>query len=80
MRKDKFCGKVVMSFTFLHMIRAIDISLRKTVEKLSIVEEGPEGTEVLKTLSKLNSIRRSHVKFMESNPELFDKNIKGIKV
>lgn len=76
MKKNSFSGAYVMKVTFHHMIRAVDISLRKTIARLDeFDDDGNEGEEVLKTLSNLSRMREDLVKIMDNNPELFQRSI-----
>lgn len=56
MNKIKFSADYVMQVTFSHMIRAVDISIKKTVDRLPHID-GEEGTEALKALSQLSQVK-----------------------
>jgi Fe-S-cluster formation regulator IscX/YfhJ len=74
--KPVFSGEYVMNVTYQHMIRAVDISLRKTIARLDEFEDDNEGgADVLRTLSHLNKLRATLVKHMESQPSLFNKQV-----
>jgi hypothetical protein len=48
----------VLATTAKHMRKSVDISIRKTVDRIGEFEDGPKGAEVLRTLSALHTMRK----------------------
>ncbi len=54
-----FTMEYVLATTFGHMVKSVDISIRKTFERSEEFKDTPQkSTEVFKTLSKLHDMRR----------------------
>ena len=64
MKNFKFDKKYVIGVTLKHMIRAVDISLDKTAQRIEDLDVD-EGLEVLSTVSELHALRRSIVEYKE---------------
>lgn len=55
-----FSIEYVISATKKHMLKSIEISIRKTIERIAEFEGDREKSEeVFRTLSELNSMKRS---------------------
>jgi len=72
MSNPSFSRKYVMSVTFQHMKRAVDISIDKTISRLDELENSDFGAEVMTTLSQLHAIKRTLNQYVESNPQMFE--------
>jgi hypothetical protein len=67
-----FSRSFVMKTTLRHMKRSIDISIRKSFERLKDFENNSEtGTEILGTLSNLHTLQRMLEDFQDNNKHLF---------
>lgn len=67
-----FSKAFVMNTTFRHMQRSIDISIRKSFERLQEFENNSVmGLEIMETLSVLHTTRKMLDDFQEHNKPLF---------
>jgi hypothetical protein len=68
-KKFRFSKNYVLDVTAKHMIRAVDISLDKTAQRMEQLTP-EEGQEVLETISELFKLR----KFLKEYRERFTKD------
>lgn len=67
-----FSKGYVLRATKKHMLRSIDISVSKSFERLKEFEgDGVKGTEILETLSVLQSMKKLIEDFEKHNEHLF---------
>jgi gas vesicle protein len=67
-----FSKSYVLRTTAKHMRKSIDISIRKTFERVKDFDSnGPKSREVFETLSILHQMRSHLDKFQEDNKEEF---------
>lgn len=70
-----FSKAYVLKTTTRHMRRSIDISIRKSFDRMTdFVEDGPKKTEIMETLSVLHTMRKLVDDFQEQNQHLFTDN------
>jgi len=75
--KKPFSRSFVLGLTAMHIRECIDLSIRKTFERVSEFQEDPEkNKEIFQTLSDLHSMRKQIDDFQAANPEGF----KGSKI
>jgi hypothetical protein len=71
-KQKPFSMGYVLRTTAKHMRKSIDISIRKTFERVSEFEADPvKGPEIFKTLSFLHSMRKQLDDFQAANSENF---------
>ena len=73
--KKPFSKKFVMKTTFHHMIRSVEISISKTIERFNEFEEEESreiSKEVMETLSLLNKMKSELEGYREANSHLFE--------
>ena len=67
-----FSKSYVLRTTSKHIRKAIDISIRKTFERMSDFDgDSQKGKEVMETLSVLHTLRGMIDEFQSHNKELF---------
>ena len=67
-----FSKSFVLKTTFRHCRRSIDISIRKTFERLKdFDQDSVKGREIIETLSTLHTIRGMLDEFQNVNRHLF---------
>ncbi|RLA26253.1 MAG: hypothetical protein DRQ62_00020 [Gammaproteobacteria bacterium] len=74
MTEDKqkpFSMGYVLRTTAKHMRKSIDISIRKTFERVEEFEGSDKGAEVFKTLSHLHAMRKQLDDFQLKNSDQF---------
>ncbi len=70
-----FSMSYVLRTTAKHMRKSIDISIRKTFERVSeFADDQKKSEEVFKTLSFLHTMRKQLDDFQEANSESFKSN------
>lgn len=70
--KKPFSKGYVLSTTAKHMRKSIDISIRKTFERMPEFTDDPaKSTEVFITLSHLHNMRKTLDDFQAANAESF---------
>ncbi len=71
-RPKPFSKGYVLRTTAKHMRESIDISIRKTFERVAeFAEDQPKSKEVFETLSTLHTMRRQLDDFQAANTEDF---------
>ena len=71
-KSKPFSMGYVLRTTAKHMRKSVDISIRKTFERVKEFENDLEKSrEVFQTLSKLHQMRKTLDDFQESNKEQF---------
>lgn len=73
MKNKSFDDVYVMNVTLEHMLRAIDISIGKTLARLPEFEGTKDGMKVMNTLSRLGNLKRTLNAYKEANPSVFKK-------
>lgn len=68
-----FSRAFVMKTTLRHMRRSVDISIRKTFERMEEFDKNKTAapTEIMATLSNLHTIRKIIDDFQDNNKQLF---------
>jgi len=61
----------VLRTTAKHMRKSIDISIRKTFERVEEFGDGPKAKEVFETLSFLHTMRKQLDDFQQANQNQF---------
>ena len=70
-----FSKAYVLKTTTRHMRRSIDISIRKSFDRMAeFTEDGHKKTEIMETLSVLHTMRKLIDDFQEMNSHLFTDN------
>lgn len=70
--KKPFSQGYVLRTTAKHMRKSIDISIRKTFERVAeFADDQPKSQEVFKTLACLHTMRKQLDDFQASNSENF---------
>ena len=70
-----FSKAYVLKTTTRHMRRSVDISIRKSFDRMSeFTEDGAKKTEIMETLSVLHTMRKLIDDFQEHNQHLFTDN------
>ena len=65
-----FTRKHVLRITMSHMMKCIDKSMRKTMQRLD--DRSDQSLEILDTLNKLNVVRELNEEFIKNNPNIFE--------
>lgn len=72
MRQKPFTKAYVLKVTAKHMRVSLDISIRKTTERIPEFDNNPEAAkELLETLSVLHQMRKQLDEFQAANSEQF---------
>ena len=67
-----FSKSYVLKTTTRHMRRSVDISIRKTFDRMSDFQnDGPKKVEIMETLDVLHKMRKIIDDFQEMNAHLF---------
>jgi hypothetical protein len=69
--KKPFSSEYVIRTTAKHMRKCVDISLKKTVERINEFDgDVAMGHEIFVTLAKLHNMRKQLDDFQHQNPEI----------